>query len=96
MATKSEASLASRCFRWAYTEKHSPDGILGSTWAYFEILNLGPLFFKAAQNQPAARINFQQALFSMDCFVVLIIFFRIVRLAASVAIKNWQRTRPAS
>lgn len=66
---------------------------LGPCWAYFEYLQYLGLFAKGPNNV-ARPINWDQIRFSADAVVALLLFSRVVRLAASVAVKNWKRTRP--
>ncbi|HUY34215.1 MAG TPA: hypothetical protein VMV69_15825 [Pirellulales bacterium] len=66
---------------------------LGSCWAYFEILSFQSIFLKAARNQPAKGVTREQIMFSVDSTIALVILSQAVRLAASVAVKNWQRIR---
>ena len=66
---------------------------LGTCWAYFEYLCLQALFVPGPINV-AQPITWDQIRFSVDSVVALLLLSRVVRLTASVAVKNWQRTRP--
>ncbi len=64
---------------------------LGACWAYFECLCLQALFVPGPNNL-AQPITWDQIRFSADAVVSLLLLSKVVRLAASVAVKNWQRT----
>ncbi len=64
---------------------------LGTCWAYFEYLCLQALFVPGPNNV-AQPITWDQIRFSVDSVVALLLLSRVVRLTASIAVKNWQRT----
>ena len=66
---------------------------LGPCWAYFECLYFHALFVQGPNNV-ARPITWDQIRFSADAVVSLVLLSRVVKLAASVAVKNWKRTGP--
>jgi len=69
---------------------------LGGSWTYFECLSWGNLFNRAAGNLTGPRMTWQQVGFAMDYSLALLLFRRVVALAASVTVANWFLTRPHS
>ena len=66
---------------------------LAPCWTYFEYLNYLSLLTEKPNNV-ARSISRDQIRFWVDTSVALTIFFTTVKLAASVTVKNWSRTRP--
>lgn len=66
---------------------------LGPCWAYFEYVN----YHNVLANRPdnvARPMTWDQIRFWTDTVAALFLFSGIVKFAASVAVKNWKRTRP--
>ena len=66
---------------------------LGPCWAYFEYLYWLAIFGPAAANPAGRIVTWNQIRISLDASVSLLIFEETVRLAATVAIENWKRTK---
>ena len=66
---------------------------LGPCWGYFEWLHWRWHFAQPAANRAARAITWDQIRFSVDASIALLLFARVVKLAVSVAIENWKRTR---
>jgi hypothetical protein len=65
----------------------------GPCWVYVEHLYWRGIFGPRAVNQPARAVAWDQIRFWTDALVALLLFARAVKLAATVAIENWRRTR---
>jgi hypothetical protein len=65
--------------------------LLGACWVWFECLSFSAVF---AQKRPPPRvITLWRVLFMLDSAAALLVLSCIVRLSASVAVKNWGLTR---
>jgi hypothetical protein len=68
---------------------------LGPCWAYFEFMHWRGLLSAVLGNQRARQLTWDQLRVSIDCVVALLLIARAIKLAATVAIENWRRTRLA-
>lgn len=67
--------------------------ILGPGWLYFECLHWHGLFAAPPGKPGARRFTWDQLRLSLDCTIALLIFAFTIKLAATVTIENWNRTR---
>lgn len=65
---------------------------LGPCWVFFEYEYWKRVFAPVAANQ-ARALTWDQIRFSADTVVALLLFTKTIRLAGTVAIENWMRTR---
>jgi len=66
---------------------------LGPCWVYFEYLQWRDVFAPPAANQAGRAAPWDQIRFSVDAVMALLLFGTAVKLAATVAMENWKRTR---
>ncbi len=67
--------------------------LLGPIYVYFSYLRCRHHFQQPPLNQVGQPPNWSAICLTIDCGIALGVFLKTVRLAMSVACKNWKRTR---
>ena len=65
----------------------------GPCWAYCEIVHLRALFERAAAVQDGQAIDGNRFRFALEVIIGFSLWATSIKLAITVAIKNWQRTK---
>ena len=66
---------------------------LGPCWVYLEFLHVRALFVEMTAKQGARAMTWDQLRLTADAIIALVLYATAVKLAVSVAIENWNRTR---